>query len=903
MIQLARGLDAIHRAGQIHRDIKSSNVLITREGRVLILDFGLITDGDRAEHGIVGTAHFMAPEQAAGQAVGPAADWYSVGVLLFAALTGALPFQVSRDAVLVVKQFSEPEPPSALVQGLPDDLEQLCIGLLRHKPEERASSLAAFQSKGMGDVDSADVPSLLSDRSNFVGRARELQALTETLELVRGRRAAAAFIEGESGMGKSALVAHYLDSLGDAALVFRGRCYERDSVPYKAVDEIISALAYYLESLPEQEAKALLPPEAGLLALIFPELDIAASVASMPRPARDVMDPVALRNAAFGALRALFHRIARTRLVILAIDDLQWTDADSVVLLEEILGPPDPPPLLFLCTMRPAPEGSPPRLAEKLRDSMASVTTLRIGGLSSDDAQQLVSTLLQGAELPEGIDASTLIGEAGGHPFFIDALVRHRIERGDEDRPLRLDDALWSRVQRLDPATRQLIEVIAVAGAPTALDDVAAALDMSPDRVARSVVPLQAAKLVHLSSAGAEQRLESYHDRVRETVVSRISEQSRRSWHRALATALEKSGRAEAETMAIHWREAGEHGRAADYAARGGDQATNALAFDLAARLYRMALELRAEKHLDAGARALMIKLGDALYNAGRGGEAARVFVQAYEGAPPAQRLELTRRAAECFLHAGYVKEGIEHLKPVLASAHLAPFRPLPATIAAFVYLRLRLRLRGLKFVHRREHEIDPEVLRRIDICWGLSLSMSFIDALRGAYYQLQSLLLALDAGEPLRISRALAVVATFNSLDGVSTRGHMDPMIAEVFRTAELCGHPYALAFAHGSRGFIRFNQGRLQEGSPDLDRGVKLFSEKCVGAWTEHGQTLLVHLFTLWFLGDLTEFSRRAADALRHAEDHGNLLLATNLSSGIVNGRWLMEDKPEQAAAELQR
>ena len=112
LVQLVKGVDAIHRAGKLHRDLKPSNVLVTERGRVVILDFGLVAELDRRRRRrprghMCGTPRYMSPEQAAGQPAQPASDWYSVGVMLFEALTGQLPSGARASEVMTAKQSAE----------------------------------------------------------------------------------------------------------------------------------------------------------------------------------------------------------------------------------------------------------------------------------------------------------------------------------------------------------------------------------------------------------------------------------------------------------------------------------------------------------------------------------------------------------------------------------------------------------------------------------------------------------------------------------------------------------------------------------------------------------------------------------------------------------------------------
>ena len=151
--QLARGLHALHSAGKIHRDVKPANIRVTSEGRVVLLDFGLVAEHERRrgyESGsIVGTVAYMAPEQCnADSSLSPAADWYSVGVVIFQALTGKLPFEGSPARVVLDKQTKNAPGPSDLATGIPDDLDQLCRQFLDRDPAARPSGRALMARLG-----------------------------------------------------------------------------------------------------------------------------------------------------------------------------------------------------------------------------------------------------------------------------------------------------------------------------------------------------------------------------------------------------------------------------------------------------------------------------------------------------------------------------------------------------------------------------------------------------------------------------------------------------------------------------------------------------------------------------------------------------------------------------------
>src|SRR5438046_5860239 len=135
--QLAEGVNRLHELGKLHRDIKPSNVLVTDEGRVVLLDFGLVEDinPDSPETLLAGTPDYMSPEQGAQSPISKASDWYSVGVILYQALTGRLPFRGRFFEVLLRKKTRAPIQPREINPQVPRDLNELCVRLLRRDPE------------------------------------------------------------------------------------------------------------------------------------------------------------------------------------------------------------------------------------------------------------------------------------------------------------------------------------------------------------------------------------------------------------------------------------------------------------------------------------------------------------------------------------------------------------------------------------------------------------------------------------------------------------------------------------------------------------------------------------------------------------------------------------------------
>jgi hypothetical protein len=913
MRKLTEGLLALHAAGMVHRDIKPSNVLVTREGRVVILDFGLVAEraADASTLAMAGTPSYMAPEQAVAAEVGPAADWYAVGALLYQALTGRVPFEGTAMQVMMRKQVETAIPASAIGVGVPADLDALCAALLRFDPGERPSGGAVLRQLG-GVMRASAEASVSGSRTltpGFVGRAKDLALLVQSLRDSRAE-GTAVVIEGESGVGKSRLVRRFTEQIAledPETVVLAGRCYERESVPYKAFDGVVDAYARLLARMSELDARVFMPGRPAPLAQVFPVLQRVPAFADAARKPGPELDPLELRRRAFAALRETLLRMSEQRAMVVVVDDAQWADDDSYALLTELTRPPEPPRILLVATVRSGAASAEAVLARpeegvvaRLRRAIGmEVRHIALGPLSPEEARELASELVgrTGSERPPGADIDAIAAEARGHPLFIDVLAR-QTARAEGATPTRLEDALGQELAALDVDARRIIETVALADAPLAQRVVERATAIVPDPYVRAVHRLRISRLVVTTGARGDDRIEPYHDRVRAAVFATLTGTRRAELHRAIARALEAERDADPEALAMHWKEAGENEQAARFSVLAGDRAVQALAFDRAASLYQQALTLGGESA--ALRRQLYVKLGDALANAGRGERAARAYEQAVTGAMAADALDLRQRAAVQLLRGGHWEEGIASIRGALETVGVwLPRTPFQALLQ-LVFLRVLVNLRSLRFDERDASEVARSELTRIDTCRLAAAAIGMVEVIRGLALQSRELLLALRCGEPVRVVRALAQEVGMLAIDGGSTYERTGKLLSRIEPLAARTGDPFALALTAAARALRSFLSGHFTEGRANSDDATTRFRE-CPGAYWEADVTTRFALESLFYRGDLRELVQRWPGALSEAKARGNVFAWVSLSGGAPGLSPLVADDAARVRAHV--
>ena len=867
--QLVDGVRALHRAGKLHRDIKPSNVRVTPEGRVVLLDFGVSTelapaDCDAATEPAetAGTARYMAPELSAGAPPAASSDWYSVGVML--------------DEVLG-EDRSAP-------------LDALRRALLRREPARRPDGAEIALRVGESDDPSIASPaaSVRPDaQTTFVGREASLHALQNAFESVERGASITVRVAGSPGMGKSTLVRHFLDErLGRGALVLRGRAYERESVPYKAMDSVVDALSRHLMWLDREGAHLPLPADAPALARLFPVLLRVPALHDLAPSSTDA--PQRARGRAFAALRELLRSLARRQPLVVCVDDVHWGDTDSATLLVELMRPPDPPPILFIAVhCEEEAERSPFLIEIAARwPAAAEVRTVPVVPLERHEARQLALARMGSSDLEA---ADTIARESGGSPFLIEELAR--CEPGRSGCTVRLEQLVRRQLADLPDDARRMLEIISVGGRPLPVSVVAEASGLQ-GAPSGTIGVARAHRFVRTGLRDGHEVVEARDGRIRDIIVGQLSEATVREHHRRLARVLSSAPGVDSEAVAIHFLGAGDAERAARFAERAAEHAAGTLAFDRAARLFRLTIEnLPADTPDGVDLRA---RLGDMLEWSGRSADAARAYIDAAERAGSATaRLRLERAAAEQLLASGRIDEGAAVLRRVLSAAGSnAPRSPLLAIVCLIFYRILRAVV-GLGF-EPRDEALTPADRLKIDALHSFVIGFSIVDAVVATCMQARHLMLALRAGSRVDVMRAASIELThLASLGGpVGKREQrLDRIIESIARETD---DAESLALVRAARGATLLVRGRWREALEILDGAYANVAARRAG-WQSNASVLAA--YALYIMGDLQALAPRQARLLADAELRGDLYTAVCLRTMTLPGTCLADDDPDAA------
>lgn len=898
--QLVHGVAALHGNGLLHRDIKPSNIMVTESGRVVLLDFGVSASLADAEGAIVGTPAYMSPEVLRGQKPGASTDWYSVGATVFHALVGIPVSQYRSDAWAA----SEIAPPrlDALLTGVPDDLVRLCEGLLRPNASERMGYEEVCACLGLSPEEAVARVQRSSEQGEFAGRLESVAALEAALESAKQGTLTAMLISAPSGMGKSALVNHVLGRYEHEAFVLRGRCYANENAPYKGFDAMIDALVHVVDALPDHQRDDVVPPRIAAVATLFP---VAERLQRGTESFAEALDPHIARREGFEGIAELLTNLASIRPVICYLDDLQWSDLDSAALATALLNAPRKPPILFIGSHRPDVEEQNALLqafevARRDGGSDTDIRRMHLGPLSTVECGAVVDAMAESLLLTPEVRAR-LIEESGGHPFFLRELVFFRAQNPDISADATLDELVASRARQLAPTARAMLETIAISSKPQQPELLFRVHELGADQ-ALVLHELRVGRLISISTDGGAARVECYHDRVRESVASSMTEDERRARHLQLAYVVESDDSGEFEMLAEHFAAAGVGDKAAVYGREAAAEAMRALAFDRAAILYRKGIEYAVPG--SAEYVVMSEKFATALVHAGRNAEAADAYESLSGQTSGVEQRKFVRLGAQYRIASGDIERGLELLSSVMQSAGESIPKTPKKAIGKLLLARLALARRGYKFYYSTPHEIEPSALAAIDACWSAGVTLVWVDNFRSAYFLARCLIRSLDAGEPVRIARALCLESGMVGVKGESAM----PRVRRALDRAE------AIAAQFESNTYLRILLPLTEANyhfqvSFDYLAGLSS-ANKAITRLREHADLAYeratssnYQLWFLYYLGRPRELKARYHAVLRDAEARADEYAINNTLAGLPSFHWIASDESHRAREGCER
>jgi tetratricopeptide (TPR) repeat protein len=741
--QLAGALSYLHDAGIIHRDLKPSNIVILEGGLLKLLDFGisqsLLTSGDGPAP-IVGTPLYMSPEQARGERAGPASDLYSMGVLLYYLLTGRYPFE-GKTVLHILNGHKRMTPiaPIQLAPHIPRGLNDLCVALLQKDPAQRPNARDA--QSWLQQLGAPTPPRPHGPRPRFVGRGIEMEEIAATAARVSNGNPHALILWGESGAGKSALCQEAVKHLTNARWrALFARCYEREALPYNALDPLLDTVASTLSSRPGLGAP---PPSFAALASMFPVLQSLLGDSPAPVTATGAER----RRRAGEALRWLLREYARNRPLVLWIDDLQWADKESLNLLAQLFEP-DCPSLLLLGTYRTSAIQRPYPL-ERLH-GVQNITSRYMTPFGVDEILSLFEQ-----PTPRPI-AEQILRESHGNVFLAVQLAAAFSERNQPDLPV--GTLLRERLIALPEASRHVLEVLALAGGSISFEVLSRSAGLSSPKLSAALDELRWERWLKTVDAGDEAEYTLYHERLRDLLVEMLAAEEVTAWHERLANSF--SSLRSPERAARHFLKTHNPARALPALIDAARRATQQRTFAQAADLYREVLDLSEpgsvtwELHAES-AHALE-------RSGGRYAEAAEAYRAAAAEAPPHETIRLVLRAASLELRQGEVEAALDSYRRALAP--LGDWQPLPNNPFAAM-AETALRVSEIERQRRRPPifptpPLPPLRALSLSAQYQLGVHLGHFDLFRSSVASTRAMRAALASGSQPASADALALYA-----------------------------------------------------------------------------------------------------------------------------------------------
>jgi len=627
LVRLCHIIQYLHARGIVHRNIKSSNVLVTDQtaapGKIMVSDYGLgawMTGIGQSPSSA--SVAWMAPEVVMGHPASVRSDLYSLGVLAYLIFARHLPFDDEDSGYLIQKQL-QGSPDFKPIERLPSGpgLAQVLRSLLDKDPDRRPSSaeevIRLLRVATARDYveDSADVTESYFSSARFVGRDREMKVLRERAAAVRSSgRGWAFYVAGEAGSGKT----RCMEELRTWALLEGWRVFEAGCIPTE--DNPYGPFRRFL-----QWTDSLYPPagDGRTSEEIFQSNDY--------QRLREA-GPVDLdAESAMGQFRDLITREIVRRIserpTLFLLHDFHLADEATAAVLGYLASDIAAHPVLLVVGYRTGEEQS-SRLSRVIEQSQRQMLggSLVLDSLGAEDVEQMIRSMAGKDDLPDGV-IRRVLDSSGGNPFFVEELLKHLVERGllrkvqgcwhwrsgapeELEVPASLAAVVGCRWGQLADSAKEVTRWLAVIGraAPERLIEAAAGL-ASAD-FAGGLKELEAKQIIRAIEEGGGGIIEFRHSLIAEVIRSGLAEEVRGRMHARVGEILEDGADAEGRLLelATHFTQGRCGEKAVQYALRAAATCRAEYSNEAALRFYEyvlahhesLPLEQRCQVALDA---------------------------------------------------------------------------------------------------------------------------------------------------------------------------------------------------------------------------------------------------------------------------------------------------------------
>ena len=596
-IGLAKAIGQIHQRGLIHKDIKPAIIFVDDVANVWLTGFGIASRMPRERQSpapietISGTLAYMAPEQTGrmNRSIDTRSDLYSLGITLYQMLTGTLPFDAADPLEWVHCHIARRPPPPGERIAVPEPLSAITMKLLTKNAEERYQTaaglefdlrrcLAEWQTHGRIDpfpLGARDIPGHLPIPEKLYGRDGEIATLLDAFEKVVAHGTSEfVLVAGYSGVGKSSLVSELHQALiTPRGLFASGKFdqYKRD-IPYATLAHAFQTLVHQILVKSEAEVRhwrhalqEALCPNGQLIINLIPEVELL--IGKQP-PVPD-LPPQDARNRFQLVFRAFLGTFTRPEHPLaLFLDDLQWLDAATLELIEQLMTDPDVRHLMLIGAYRDNEVSSTHPLArsiETIRRAGANIEEIILAPLRLDDLTQLVCEALH-ADWDSARPLARLVHEkTDGNPFFAIQFLAALADEGllalDKETAIWIWDVarirakgytenavdlMVSKLKRLPETAQLAIQQLACLGNVVEISTLSMVFEKSEEEI-RTL-------LLDAARAGLIQQVEGayafLHDRIQEAAYSLLSDEDRADTHLRIGRAL--LSRAPADKLGEH---------------------------------------------------------------------------------------------------------------------------------------------------------------------------------------------------------------------------------------------------------------------------------------------------------------------------------------------------------------